>query len=619
VNATNGSDAADRFDQEAVHRKYLAERDKRLVEGRAAIRDLRGDSLFAKYREDPFTPFVHRDPIADDVDVVVIGAGIGGLVAGAELRKAGVKKIRLIDEAGGVGGTWYWNRYPGIMCDVESYIYIPLLEELDYVPKTRYAYGDEIRQQLEAIAEKFDLVDDALLHTRATASVWHEELGRWVVTSDRGDEISARYLVEAVGILNLMKLPDIAGMERFKGKSFHTARWDFEYTGGSSAGNLDQLGDKVVAVMGTGASAIQCIPHLAQAAQHLYVLQRTPAPVGYRGNRPTPAEFADELRSHPGWQRARMYNFHDVLRGAADTDLIADGWTNYWPRTRSRRRPPDMSLEQFLYESEREDFAVMEEHRAWIDEIVTDPDVAESLKPYYRYICKRPCFLDEYFATFNRPNVTVVSCPGGIERVTETGAVWDGQEHALDLIVYATGFEPEVTPFPRRAAHEIIGRGGISVAQAWSEGPATLHGLMTRGFPNLFIMPSPGQQSVVTVNFTLVNVEAAEHIAQTIKLLDARGVAVFDVSQEAQDAYVESVLSTFVAAYDAMESCTPSRQNFEGNPRALNPRSAAWGGGMGDLHGWIKLLKDWRESGDFPGLELDQRAAAGELTSKERT
>ena len=270
--------------------------------------------------------------MAEDVDVVIVGAGIGGLSAGVELRKAGVQKIRIVDEAGGVGGTWYWNRYPGIMCDVESYIYIPMLDDLDYIPKTRYAYGDEIREQLEALAKKFDLVDDALFHTVVTTTVWNEDTGRWEVRTDRGDEIRARYVVEAVGILNLMKMPDVPGMDTFKGKQFHTARWDYDYTGGSTAGDLDKLKDKTVGILGTGASAVQVIPHLAAAAKHLYVFQRTPAPVGYRGNRPTPPEFAEELRKRPGWQRERMYNFHDVLRGAADVDLIDDAWTNYWPR-----------------------------------------------------------------------------------------------------------------------------------------------------------------------------------------------------------------------------------------------------------------------------------------------
>ncbi len=285
-----------RFDPDAVHAKYLAERDKRLVEGRAAIRDLAHDDEFAAYREDPFTPFAERAPKHDEVDVAIVGAGIAGLVAGAQLRKVGVPRIRLIDQAGGVGGTWYWNRYPGVMCDVESYIYMPMLEDMGTVPSRRYAFGDEIRVHLEAIADKYDLVEDSLFHTGVTTTEWEERTSRWVIRTDRGDEFRARYVVMAVGILNLMKLPDIPGMEQFRGKSFHTARWDYGYTGGDLHGNLDKLGDKVVGVIGTGASAIQCVLPLAESAKHLYVFQRTPSAVGVRDNRPTPPEFAGSLR-----------------------------------------------------------------------------------------------------------------------------------------------------------------------------------------------------------------------------------------------------------------------------------------------------------------------------------
>src|SRR5262245_10222007 len=292
-----------RFDPEAVHAKYAEERQKRMVPGRAGIRDLTRDGSFANYLEDPFTRLVERAPIADDVDVAIVGAGIAGVIAGAKLRRAGVWRIRLIDVAGGIGGTWYWNRYPGVMCDVESYIYMPMLEEMNYVPKTRYAFGDEIREHLEAIARKYDLVEDALFHTRVEKSEWDDGAARWIVTTDRGDEVRARYLIMAVGILNLMKLPMIPGMERFAGKSFHSARWDYAYTGGSPDGKLPNLADKVVGVIGAGASAIQCVPPLAESVKHLYVFQRTPSAVGVRGNALTREDFAKSLSA--GWQRER--------------------------------------------------------------------------------------------------------------------------------------------------------------------------------------------------------------------------------------------------------------------------------------------------------------------------
>ncbi len=318
--------AAD-YDPEVVRAKYLAERDKRLVPHRADIRDLRTDEHFARYRADPFTPVAGRDPVADDVDVVIVGGGIAGILAGAALRRAGVERIRIIDQAGGIGGTWYWNRYPGVMCDVESYIYLPMLEELDFVPTNRYAFGEEILHHLEAVADRFDLVDDALFHTGVTEAQWTEGPGRWTVRTDRGDAVTCRWYVLAVGILNLLKLPAIPGMEEFAGHSFHTARWDYAYTGGGPGEPLTGLADRSVALMGTGATGIQCVPPLAAAARELFVFQRTPSAIGERGNRPTDPDFARRLE--PGWQRDRMDNFQAIIMGRpVEEDLVDDGWTH---------------------------------------------------------------------------------------------------------------------------------------------------------------------------------------------------------------------------------------------------------------------------------------------------
>ena len=317
------------FDPEVVHAKYLAERDKRLVPGRTAIRDLTRDEYVAGYRADPFTPYTEREAITDDPDVVIVGGGIAGILAGAHLRKAGIERIRIVDQAGGIGGTWYWNRYPGVMCDVESYQYLPMLEELDYIPTRRYAYGEEIRLHLQAIADRFDLVPDALFHTGVTQTIWDDGAGRWQVHTDRGDELSCRYYVLAVGILNLMKLPAIPGMDDFDGRAFHTARWDYGFTGGGPGEALTDLGDKVVALIGTGASGLQCLPPLAEAAKHVYVFQRTPSAIGVRGNRPTDPSFAEGLQ--PGWQKARMDNFQSIMLGRpVDADLTDDGWTHHY-------------------------------------------------------------------------------------------------------------------------------------------------------------------------------------------------------------------------------------------------------------------------------------------------
>ncbi len=497
------------YDPEAVRAKYLAERDKRLVPHRADIRDLRTDQHFARYRADPFTPFVERDPVADEVDVVVVGGGIAGILAGAQLRKAGVDRIRVVDLAGGMGGTWYWNRYPGVMCDVESYIYMPMLEELDYIPTRRYAFGEEIRNHLQVIADRFDLVDDALFHTGVTKATWDESAARWRITTDRGDEISCRWYVLAVGILNLMKLPTIPGMEDFAGHSFHSARWDYGYTGGGPDGSLDGLADKSVALLGTGATGIQCVPPLAESSQRLYVFQRTPSAIGVRGNRPTEADFAADLG--PGWQRARMDNFQSVMLGKpVEVDQVDDGWTHDYAAVQHPPRVKGMAIEDYLRNAETIDYRIMEAHRHRVEELVADPATAEIVKPYYRYLCKRPCFHDEYLPALNNPNVTVIDCPGGIDRITERGPVVGGKQYEVDCIIYGTGFEAELTPLHRRVGHQIVGRNGVTLAEKWADGAASLFGMMSRGFPNMFVMPAPGQQAVVTVNYTQLAVLGAE-------------------------------------------------------------------------------------------------------------
>ena len=602
-------DGATDFDPAAVRAKYLAERDKRLVPGRADIRDLTSDEYFASFREDPFTPYAERDPVVDDVDVVIVGGGIAGVVAGAHLRKNGIERIRVVDQAGGIGGTWYWNRYPGVMCDVESYSYLPMLEELGYIPTRRYAFGEEIRLHLQAVAERFDLVTDALFHTGVAGATWDEDAGRWRVRTDRGDELTCRYYVLAVGLLNLLKLPAIEGMETFGGRSFHTARWDYGYTGGGPGQPLTELGDKVVGLIGTGATGIQCVEPLAEAAKHVYVFQRTPSAIGVRGNRPTDPAFVEGLE--PGWQRARMDNFQAIMMGRrVDEDLVDDGWTHDYASVHHPPRWKGMTTEEYLRSSEENDYGIMEAHRRRVEELVDDPATAEILKPFYRYLCKRPCFHDEYLPAFNNDNVTLVSCPGGFDKVTEKGPVIDGQQYELDCLIYGTGFEPEITPVFRRAGHDIIGRDGIKLADKWADGTISLFGMMSRGFPNMFIMPAPGQQSVVTVNYTQLALLGAEFIGRTVGILDREGVRAFDVSAAAEEQWTQDIVDGFVDGSALMSACTPSRINNEGHPESFNPRNGNFGRGFGDYFKYRDLLEGWLEKGDCGGLELDVPAEA---------
>lgn len=281
------------FDVEALRQKYAQERDRRLrPDGIEQYVEISG--AFADFATDPWSDRdFTRDPLSDEVDVAIIGAGFGGLLTGARLRELGVHSIRLIDKAADVGGTWYWNRYPGIACDVESYVYMPLLEELGYVPTEKYAKGPEIFAHCRSIAEHYDLYRDICLQTEVQQIRWDAELQRWIIATNHGDSIRARFVAMANGYLQKPKLPGIEGISDFAGQTFHTSRWDYDYTGA----DLANLADKKVGIIGTGATAIQCVPHLAKAAKELLVFQRTPSTVDVRGNRPTDPDWSGSLQT----------------------------------------------------------------------------------------------------------------------------------------------------------------------------------------------------------------------------------------------------------------------------------------------------------------------------------
>ncbi|MGP2439547.1 flavin-containing monooxygenase [Streptomyces sp. JW3] len=570
--------------------RYRHERERRVrPDGAAQYRA--PEAEFGYYADDPYaTGPDRREPLSDTVDVAVIGGGFGGLLAGARLRQQGVERVRIVERGGDVGGTWYWNRYSGVHCDIESHVYLPLLDETGYVPEWKYAPGEEIRRHAVRVAERFGLYQHALLRTSVTALTWDEATETWLVATDRADAFRAVHVVTATGTLTEPKLPGIPGIEDFRGHTFHTSRWDYAYTGGTPDGGLSGLAGKRVGVVGTGATGVQVIPVLAEDAGHLYVFQRTPSSVDVRANRRTTA--ADVGAGRPGWARARRDNFLRIVSGEpADVDLVADRWTSSAGLLEkllpSFRRQGDRDTFEAAYEVA--DAAKMNELRARVEQSVTDPATADKLKPWYRYACKRPTFSDLYYQTFNRPDVTLVDTADthGIERVTERGVVVAGTEYPLDCLIFATGFSVGVCGV-HSGKLPVRGRDGAELLRTWAErGPRTLHGFTCHGFPNLFQMGS--LQNASSVNFTHVLDEQAVHIAALVAAAEAKG-ALVEPSRESEDAWVA------VCAQDAPDhewfhaECTPGYYNREGRGRPNGP--TAYPHGAVAFH---DLLRRWRE------------------------
>jgi cyclohexanone monooxygenase len=594
------------IDIPGLRKKYQQERATRLrrEHGEQYVRPA-GDFADA-YEHDPHMPVRERAPLAEDIEVAILGGGWTGLLAGFHLRQAGINNFRHIEHGGDFGGVWYWNRYPGIQCDNESYCYLPLLEEMGYLPTKRFADGQEIQQYCRLIGERYGFYDKALFHTLVGSLTWDAAISRWRIATHRGDDIRARHVIMASGLMNMPKLPGIPGIHDFRGKKFHSARWDYDYTGGAY-GNpvLDKLGDKRVAIIGTGATAIQAVPHLGKYAKHLYVLQRTPSTVDERPNPPTDPDWARSLQ--PGWQQQRQANFH---RGAqeiflpADQDQVCDLWTEI-----SRHLQHQLAAENWPALTPAEIFArravlddqVMDRLRRRVDALVKDPATAAKLKPWFRFPCKRPLSNDTYYPTFNRANVTLidVSKTQGVERMTERGFVADGVEHEIDCAIFASGFEVTSDLERRWGIGRIEGRGGVSLYRHWAEGPESLHGIMTHGFPNMFFTGyiQGGLNSTTTEQFN----RQAEHIAYIVAETHKRGAASAEPSQEAQDAYVRHFRDIEFDTSGLLAECTPSYYNNEGDqkPRWLLLRGYGHG-----WNGFMKLLADWRADGTMAGLIL---------------
>ena len=598
--AEDGSKAS--YDKEALRRKYRQERDKRLrPDGNDQYLELKGQ--LAHYLDDPYTPRVEREPVTDHVTFAFIGGGFAGLVTGARLTEAGIRDIRIIEKGGDFGGTWYWNRYPGAQCDTASMVYMPLLEETGHMPTEKYAHAPEILAHCQRIGRQYGLYDNALFHTEVSALEWDAAATCWRIETNRGDRFTARFIGLGTGPLHVPKLPGIPGIEDFRGHSFHTSRWDYDYTGGDPSGApLEKLADKRVAIIGTGATSVQCVPHLARACAELFVFQRTPSSVDVRANRPIDADWFTEIAT-PGWQQRWLENFTDNQTGGqASEDLVQDGWTDLARRIRTKimQLPPDQITPQNMLAAwEDADFEKMEEIRARAEAIVNDPETAENLKAWYRQLCKRPCFHDAYLQAFNEPGAHLIDTDGkGVERITATGVVVAGTEYPVDCIIYASGFEVG-TEYRRRAGFDLKGRNGKLLSEHWSEGMRTKHGVHVHGFPNAFIVqPTQGANLISNIPHNLT--ESGRTIAAIVQHALASGASEVEVTAEAEQAWIDLLLTGAGRMVGASPDCTPGYYNNEG--QEPTPESRLRVGYPAGASAYFRYLKKWRDKGDFDGL-----------------
>jgi cation diffusion facilitator CzcD-associated flavoprotein CzcO len=595
------------IDKEAIRQKYAEERSKRLrSDGNAQYLQVKGQ--LAHYLADPYTSLQERAALTDHVTVAFIGGGFAGLVTGARLVEQGITDVRIIEKGGDFGGTWYWNRYPGAQCDTASFIYMPLLEETGHMPTEKYAHAPEILEQCQRIGKQYKLYDNALFHTEVEDLSWDEAESRWLIKTNRGDAFTASFLAMGTGPLHVPKLPGIAGIESFKGHSFHTSRWDYEYTGGDPRGApMEKLADKRVGIIGTGATSVQCVPHLAKACKSLFVFQRTPSSIDVRANKPTDTDWFNEMAT-PGWQQRWLENFTSNQTGAmASEDLVMDGWTDLSRRIRAKvmsLSPENMTAEKIMEAVEDSDFEKMEQIRARVDTLVEDPKTADKLKAWYRQLCKRPCFHDQYLQAFNTPGTVLVDTDGkGVQQITEKGVIVDGQEYELDCLIYASGFEVG-TEYKRRAGFDMVGRDGLKLSEKWQAGMKTKHGTHVHGFPNAFIVqPTQGANLISNVPHNLT--ESGRTIAMIIKHALDNGKKQVEVTQQAEDEWIELLLSGAAAAGGGVigsPDCTPGYYNNEGqDPGPAAKLSVGYPSGA---TAYFKYLDEWRNSGNFEGLEF---------------
>ena len=548
--------------EQAKYREFKEDR-----RGAADYMAMEGE--FSRYLEDVYSADpVAREALDDECEILVVGAGFAGLLLWYKLQDAGFTDVRFCEKGGDVGGTWYWNRYPGIACDVEAYSYLPLLEEMGYVPSMRFASGFEIMEYCQNLAEKFGFYDHCLFHTTVDRTEWDEDTARWTVYTDRGDAMKARYVILANGILTTPQLARIDGMETYQGDSFHTSRWDY---------NIDLAGKKV-GIIGTGATAVQVIPEIAKVVGDLYVFQRTPSSIDIRDQRATTDEERERWAQEENWAKKRRARFAKISTGRTALQANEDYLSGKVDDFRERKvHATKLAPEELVQKQLDTNFRIMEQIRARVDAVVEDPATAEALKPYYPYGCKRPTFHDEFLPTFNRPNVHLVdTAPVGVQEINERGIVHDGKQYDLDVIIYATGFQWMATS----TFNMIKGRGGRTLRDKWQEeGTKTFLGLHSEGFPNLFIVSGP-QGGGGSFNFTAAIDQHADYVLWMLETLREQGMNIVDIKSEPEEQYAEHCKQADIATAPLRDCITYYNGHGEAEPGSL----AYYGGGR--WHKW---------------------------------
>ncbi|MGD9958363.1 flavin-containing monooxygenase [Nocardioides sp.] len=606
------------FRPEEIVAKYRAERDKRVrTEGeRQYVSVDTSGSLSGYLTDDPYSEVQDRAPLDEESECVVIGAGWAGMTSAVRLLESGVESLRIIDAGGGFGGTWYWNRYPGCACDVPSYLYLPLLEEMGYMPEERFSSATEIYAYANLIAERYELADRTVFHTWVSDLRWDEGDSRWQVTTNRGDTIRARFVVLGTGPASRPRLPGIPGIEDFEGVSFHSSRWDYGYTGGGPDGGLDGLADKRVAIIGTGATGVQIVPHLARSAKQVYVVQRTPSPILWRDNRKTDPDWFAEVSREPGWQARLWGSFNAAIDGGNPDPGVLDerGMAIIAFQLKHLKDKVDLDPSQLTPEEwgrlyELADHAAMEAVRSRVDLAVRDETKAEALKPWYRLFCKRPTPSDDYLQAFDQDNVALLDVSGskGLDRITRTGIVANGVEYDVDCIVYASGFEI-TSSYEKRIGIPVTGQDGQSIYDHWSDGMRSMYQLMYAGFPNLFTVGGLFGLTL-SLNYCTSIEDQARMIVRVVGELDARSAASAQPTREAEDAWRHLQVTLPPAGpYASLfggsaESCTPGYYNQEGIEVSARRDYRLDSFPLG-ANGYAALVHTWQEADELEGLEL---------------